>query len=130
MGNDFIGKVKDPYRKGLRRSARKLTYADLFTMKPEDRRTILVHPNDLKCFRPGEKYILQLEKPLESHELHVYLSQRRIGISVNAPPSIETRVRDMGGMTIGALDSIKPQSGLVNVIVGLDPSNPLPQQGQ
>ena len=115
MGNEFIGKVRDPYRKTLAQCARKLTFADLFTVKPEDRRTIVVRPLALASFQSGEKYILQLEK----EELSVYLSNQKIGVSMNAPISIVRRIQELGGVTIGALDSIRPQSGLVNIIVGL-----------
>jgi hypothetical protein len=115
MGNEFIGRVKDQYRKTLAQNARKLTFEDLFTIKPEDRRTIVVRPTNLSRFQTGEKYILQLEKT----ELSVYLSRLKIGVSVNAPSSIVSRIQELGGVTIGALDSIRHQSGLVNVIVGL-----------
>lgn len=117
MGIDFIRKAKDTYRKGLARHALKLTYADLFTMKPEDRRTILVRPDDLACFRSGEKYTLHLEES----QVHVYLSRRKIGVSINTPPSIVTCIKNMGGKTIGALHDIRTHSGLVDVVVGLGP---------
>lgn len=115
MGNEFIGRTKDSYRKGLAKNVRVLTFADLFTMKPEDRRTILVRPDDVKRFRIGEKLILHLEKT----EILVYSSRQKIGVSVNTPQSIVSRIKDLGGKTIGALHSIREHSGLVDVVVGL-----------
>lgn len=115
MGNEFIGRTKDTYRKGLARNTRVLTYADLFTMNPEDRRTIVVRPDDVNCFRTGDKLILHLE----SAEILVYSSRRRIGVSINTPQSIVNRLEELGGKTIGALHNIREHSGLVDVVVGL-----------
>ena len=54
MGVEFIAKTKDSFQKTWARGYEELKVADLFTIHPDERRTIVVRPETPNSFRSGE----------------------------------------------------------------------------
>lgn len=114
MGIEFIAKTTDSFQKGWARGCEELKSADLFTMDPEERRTIVVNPQTPKSFSSGEVYTVRVD----GAEIRVYSPDRQlIGVSVNAPPSVLNRIAELGGETIGIVQNTREYSGLVDLAV-------------
>jgi hypothetical protein len=113
MGVEFIAKTKDSFQKTWARGCEELKVADLFTIHPDERRTIVVRPETPNSFRVGETYIVHANDA----EIRVYMQHHLVGMSVNAPQSVLDRLRELGGKTIGILQNTREHSGLVDVAV-------------
>lgn len=114
MGIDFIAKAKDAYQKKWARGCEELKVSNLFTLKPEEIRTILVRPETSKGFCASDTYTLHVE----GDEIRVYSRDRLlVGVSANAPQSILNHIRELGGETIGLLRHTHEHSGLVDLYV-------------
>lgn len=115
MGNDFIRKATDPYRKGWARGTKELTRQDLFTIKPEELQIILVRPLEADRITSSICYLIHIV----SDEILVFEENVRVGTGVNTPISVINRIRDLGGKTVGMLYSVHSQSGLVSMSISL-----------
>jgi hypothetical protein len=113
MGVEFIAKTTNSFRKAWARGCEELKAADLFTIDPDELRTIVVQPETPEIFRLGEAYIVHAD----GDDLRVYRGYHLIGVSVNPPPSVLNRIRALGGKTIGMLRNTREYSGLVDVAV-------------
>jgi hypothetical protein len=113
MGVEFIAKTKDSLQKAWARGCEELKVADLFTIHPDERRTIVVRPETPNSFRAGETYIVHAD----GDDIRVYAGHHLVGVSVNPPSSVLNRIRALGGKTIGMLQNTREHSGLVDVAV-------------
>lgn len=116
MGNDFLDKTKGTIEKGWDQGLQDLAKADLFTIPPEGRRTIVVKPVNGSSFSVTEIYELRQD---QAH-IAVYQDGQQIGVCERPGPYVLNRISQIGGMALGIVNRFRVRSGGVDITVILN----------
>jgi len=113
MGIEFIETTKRSVKKGWDLSKRKLSEDDLFTIRPQNLRTIQFKPTEEAPQNPTGLYILREE----DNKLAVYFETFQVGSCESPPKSLMREINEHHGVCIGRLRRESSISGLIELEV-------------
>lgn len=115
MGTDFLDKTKGTVKKGWDKGFCELATRDLLTIPPEGMRTIIVKPVNGSAFSKSDLYELRQD----DERISVYQDGHRVGVCERPGDFILSRLKTIGGLTMGVVNRFRVRSGGVDIAVFL-----------
>lgn len=117
MGNEFLFKTKDAFRKDHDRARMKMSEPDLFPVTTKDIVTVAARPVEGFSFGEGDVY----ELAADGGGIIVFLDRARVGFCQNPPQSLVEAMNSGGGRAVGTLHRRRRHGGGADIAVIVDP---------
>lgn len=117
MGNEFLFKTEDSFRKDHDRARMKLSEPDLFPVITKDTMTVAAKPVEGFRFGEGEVY----ELITDGSRIALFLDRAPVGFCHSPPQSLVAEINAGGGRAVGTLHRRRRHGGGADIAVIVDP---------
>lgn len=118
MGNEFLFKTEESFRKDHDRARMKMSEPDLFPVVTNNNATIAAKPIEGFSFGEGDVYELIADQDC----ITIYCDMAPVGICENPPRSVVDEIKVLGrGRAVGTLHRRRRHGGAADIAVIVDP---------
>jgi hypothetical protein len=115
MGLDYIRRATDSFQRKWDRSQERLKAEDLFYQPPDKLRLITLKPVCPEAFFEGGQY----ELAANNEQIEVWHDQKLVGVCADPPPSIMSRLIEVGAIAEGAFFGQREFDSLIDIAIAL-----------